>query len=353
MHKESSKEPSQVPGKASGEGRSPEESGSLLRVGVIGAGHLGRIHLKLLRELEGISLVGFYDPDEAAAAAAERDFALPLYASPEALCQACQALVIVSSTPAHFANAEAALTRGRHVFIEKPLAATLDQARQLVDLVHEAGVVAQVGHVERFNPAYLALKGHTLQPMFIEAHRLAGFNPRGTEVPVVMDLMIHDIDLILSMVDSPVRSVSASGVAVISDSPDIANARIEFVNGCVANLTASRISLKTMRKMRLFQRDAYMTMDFAEKKSEVFRLSDTETADAPFVEVNTGGKFARRYIAFEQPQTEPVNAIQEELRAFRDAIVNGTEPPVTVWDGYRAQEVAQQILDRIDLNLNV
>jgi len=309
--------------------------------------------MKLLRELEGISLVGFYDPDPAACAIAEREFGLVLYASPEALCEACQALVIVSSTPAHFANAQAALTRGRHVFIEKPLAATLDEARSLVDLVHEAGVVAQVGHVERFNPAYLALKGRTLQPMFIEAHRLAGFNPRGTEVPVVMDLMIHDIDLILSMVDSPVRSVSASGVAVISDSPDIANARIEFVNGCVANLTASRISLKTMRKMRLFQRDAYMTMDFAEKKCEVFRLSDKETADAPFVEVNTGGKFARRYIAFEQPPTPPVNAIQEELRAFRNAIVSGTEPPVTVWDGFRAQEVAQQILDRINLNLSL
>ncbi len=325
----------------------------MLKVGVLGAGHLGRIHISLLRGLEDVEISGFYDPDPEACARTERELGLTLYASAIALVEASQAVVVVSSTTAHFQNAEAAITRGRHVFIEKPLAATLDQARTLVGLVQEAGVVAQVGHVERFNPAFRALKGHNLSPMFIEAHRLAGFTPRGTEVPVVMDLMIHDIDIVLSLVDSPVRQVSASGVAVISDSPDIANARIEFVNGCVANLTASRISLKTMRKMRLFQRDAYITMDFAEKKCEVFRLSDTATPNAPFVEVNTGGKFARRYIAFEQPESPAINAIEEELRCFRDAIAGKTDPPVTVWDGFRAQQVAQMILDRMNNNLSL
>ena len=324
----------------------------MLTVGVLGAGHLGRIHIKLLKELEGIELKGFYDPDEASCARVEAEFNLPLYASAESLSDAREALVIVSSTPAHFVNAQAALTRGRHVFIEKPLAATLEEARTLVSIVSEAGVIAQVGHVERFNTAYLALKGVPMQPMFIEAHRLAGFSPRGTEVPVVMDLMIHDIDIILSLVDSPVRQVSASGVAVISDRPDIANARIEFMNGCVANLTASRISLKTMRKMRLFQKDAYITMDFAEKKSEIFRLSDTETPNAPFIEVNTGGRFARRYIAFEQPESPSINAIQEELRCFSDAIAGKGEPPVSVWDGFRAQEVAHMIMDRINSNFS-
>ncbi len=298
-----------------------------------------------------MELQGFYDPDPKNASRAETEFGLPLYASAEALISACHAVVIVSSTPAHFELAKAAISKGVHVFIEKPLAATLEQAKHLLDLLPESGVIAQVGHVERFNPAFLALRDYPMDPMFIEAHRLAAFNPRGTEVPVVMDLMIHDIDLVLSLVRSPVSQVSASGVSVISDSPDIANARIEFVNGCVANLTASRISLKTMRKMRLFQRDAYITMDFAEKRAELFRLSDQGQDNGPYIEVNTGDRYARRYINFEALPGPSVNAIEEELKAFCHAIQYGTEVPVSLWDGYRAQELAQRILDRMNRNL--
>jgi predicted dehydrogenase len=316
-------------------------------MGVLGAGYLGRTHMKLLQQLEGVRVLGFHDPDAGNTRTAEQEFGLPAYLSPEALLDEVEAVVIVSSTPAHFSNAEAALSRGVHVFIEKPLAATLDEARALTRLVQEAGVVAQVGHVERFNPAFLALKGQQVEPLFIEAHRLAPFGPRGTEVPVVSDLMIHDIDLVLALVKSPLRDVHASGVAVITDSPDIANARLEFANGCVANLTASRISLKTMRRMRIFQKDAYITLDFAEKQCQMFRLADGEVEGAPYIEVNTGGRYARRYIALSQPPAPQINALLEELRQFRDCIRGGGEPDVSVWDGYRAQEVASRILERI------
>lgn len=324
----------------------------ILRVGVLGTGHLGRIHCKLLREMEGVELLGFYDPDPANVRATEETFGLPVFAGEAALIEACDAVVVVSSTPAHFENVREALVRGKPVFVEKPLAATVAQGVELVSLADEAGLPVQVGHVERFNPAWLALKDMDLQPGFIEAHRLAAFNPRGTEVSVIYDLMIHDLDLVLSIVDAPVARVSASGVAVISDAPDIANARIEFANGTVANLTASRISIKTMRRMRLFQRDAYITADFAERRSQVFRLTDgpaadTKEEDAAFIEVNTGGKFAKRYIHFDQPEAPEVNAIGEELKAFRDAVLHGSPVPVSIWDGFRALELAAQIEARV------
>jgi predicted dehydrogenase len=327
----------------------------MLTFGVLGAGHLGRIHLKLLRGLDGVEVAGFFDPDADARARAEAEFGLPAYASPAALIAASDAVVVVSSTAAHYENVREALRMGKPVFVEKPLAATAAQGHELLRLAEEAGVPVQVGHVERFNPAWLALRDMDLRPMFIEAHRLAAFTPRGTDVSVVYDLMIHDLDLILSVVDAPVARVSASGVAVISDSPDIANARVEFANGCVANLTASRISLKTMRRMRLFQKDAYITADFAERQAQVFRLTDappggpdTNPDDAAFIEVNTGGRYAKRYIHFDAPPAPEVNAIAEELRAFRDAVLGRGEAPVGIWDGFRALELAQQVHDRLD-----
>src|SRR5690606_6578677 len=250
----------------------------MLRVGVFGAGHLGKIHIQQWKEIPRVELVGFYDPDDANAALAIAQYQVPRYMDIEALLSAVDIVDIVSTTTTHHELAKICLLNGKHVFIEKPLANTLEEGRELVKLVSEANVKCQIGHVERYNPAMLALRNRKLEPMFIETHRLAQFNPRGTDVAVILDLTIHDIDIILHLVKAPVRRISASGVAVISDTADIANARIEFDNGCVANLTASRISLKKMRKMRLFQRDAYIGIDFLEKKTEVIRMKAPEEA---------------------------------------------------------------------------
>jgi len=321
-----------------------------LRIGVLGAGHLGKIHLRLLAETEGFELVGFYDPDPAQVAAAKEQFQITAFDSIESLLDAVDAVDVVTPTLSHYDCAQLALRRSKHVFIEKPVTNTLEEAESLLKLSHEANVKVQVGHVERFNPAFIAAQPYVNKPMFIESHRLAQFNPRGTDVPVVMDLMIHDIDVILSMVNSSVKRISASGVPVVSETPDIANARIEFANGCVANITASRISLKNMRKTRLFQRDAYIAIDFLKKKTEVVRLDDADTTLTPndiFIELADKRK---RRINFEFPEVPQTNAIQEELREFRDAINNGTQPPVTIQDGLNALQVAHQIVSKLHLS---
>lgn len=318
----------------------------MLKVGVFGAGHLGKFHLNNWKEIEGIELVGFYDPDDAIAANVSQKYSLQRYTDAAALMDLCDAVDIVAPTTHHFALCEMAIRRGRHVFVEKPLANTMDEARELVKLAKEANIRFQVGHVERFNPAFLALKGYQLQPMFIEVHRLAQFNPRGTDVSVILDLMIHDIDIILSIVQSNVNYISANGVAVMSDTPDIANVRIEFDNGCVANLTSSRISMKKMRKMRLFQKDAYIGIDFLDKKTEIIKLNspgdkNVFTFD---IETNTG----KKTIAIASPGVQDGNAIKMELEEFRNAIASGTETPVSVVDGFRAMDIAHQILDKIN-----
>jgi predicted dehydrogenase len=259
---------------------------------------------------------------------------------------ACDAVDIVAPTIFHFNLCEMALRKGKHVFVEKPLANTMDEARALVKLAKESNLKFQVGHVERFNPAFLALKGYPLQPMFIEVHRLAQFNPRGTDVSVILDLMIHDIDIILHLVKSNVNHISANGVAVMSDTPDIANVRIEFDNGCVANLTSSRISIKKMRKMRLFQKDAYIGIDFLEKKTEVIRLDQPGDKNVFTFDIETNN--GKKTIAIANPPIEEVNAIKMELEAFRDAILQQSETPVTVQDGFAAMEVAHQILEKIN-----
>jgi predicted dehydrogenase len=252
---------------------------------------------------------------------------------------------VVAPTNHHHELCAMLLRKGKHVFVEKPLADTMEQGRELVKLAREAGVKMQVGHVERFNPAFRALEGHHLNPMFIEVHRLAQFNPRGTEVSVILDLMIHDIDIILHLVKSDVKAISASGVAVMTDTPDIANVRIEFNNGCVANLTSSRISMKKMRKMRLFQKDAYIGIDFLEKKTEIIKLKG-EGDDALFsfdIETPQG----TRTLAIDNPEIRDLNAIRAELSAFRDAILNDTPTPVSEIDGFMAMDVAHQILKKI------
>ena len=321
----------------------------MLKIGVLGAGHLGKIHIKCIRETADYELLRFYDPDKENAGKTEKDFGVKNWASVDDLIDAVDVVDIVTPTVSHFDCAARALKKCRHVFIEKPIVTTLKEARELIKIAGEANVKVQVGHVERFNPAFLAAESRLDRPMFIETHRLAEFNPRGTDVPVILDLMIHDIDIVLSVVKSNIRKISASGVAVVSDTPDIANARIEFDNGCVANLTASRISLKNMRKSRFFQRDAYITVDFLKKEVEVVRLENVEENATPsgFILELGPGRGAKQ-ISFERPEIKPVNAIRAELESFSSAIINNTMPPVTINDGYSALEVAYKIIEKID-----
>lgn len=317
----------------------------MLKIAVFGIGHLGKYHLNNWLEIPGIELVGFFDPDDHNAKVVEEKYKLKRYMDTTALIDACDAVDIIAPTIHHYNLCEAAMRKGKHVFVEKPLANTMDEARELVKLAKESNVRFQVGHVERFNPAFLAVKDTQLQPMFIEVHRLAQFNPRGTDVSVILDLMIHDIDIILTLVKSNVSHISANGVAVMSDTPDIANVRIEFDNGCVANLTSSRISMKKMRKIRLFQKDAYIGIDFLDKKTEIIRLNTPGDKNVFTFDIETNN--GKKTIAIASPAIADVNAIKMELEAFKDAILNNTETAVTVLDGFRAMEVAHQILEKI------
>ncbi|MBX3257007.1 MAG: Gfo/Idh/MocA family oxidoreductase [Chitinophagaceae bacterium] len=317
----------------------------MLKVGIFGVGHLGKFHIENWLKIKEAALVGFYDPNDANAAVVAKKYGLQRYTDGDALLDACDAVDIVAPTNLHYDLCEKAIRRSKHVFVEKPLADTMEQAHKIVKLAKEANVKVQVGHVERFNPAYLALKEYKLNPMFIEVHRLAQFNPRGTEVSVILDLMIHDIDIILSIVKSDVRNISASGVAVMTDTPDIANVRIEFNNGCVANLTSSRISMKKMRKMRLFQKDAYIGIDFLEKKTEIIKLKEDSDIDAFTFDIETPS--GTRVIAIANPVIPEANAILQELQAFTHAVLNNTNTPVSEVDGLMAMEVAHHILQKI------
>lgn len=317
----------------------------MLKVGVLGAGHLGKIHLKLLQQSEKYDLVGFYDPDIANGQRVAGEFNYNYFENLDDLIDAVDVVDIVTPTLSHYNCAIKAITKGKHIFIEKPITNTVEEAEQIRLLVSENNLRGQVGHVERFNPAFKAIKSEIKSPMFIETHRLAEFNPRGTDVPVVLDLMIHDIDIILSVVNSPVQSINASGVSVISETPDIANARIEFENGCVANLTASRISLKNMRKSRFFQKDAYISVDFLEKKVEVVKMKDAPQYPGDFDMVLQNAEGLKKQIYFENPEIKPNNAILDELETFADAITTNTTPIVTLRDGTNALRVAHQIID--------
>ncbi len=317
----------------------------MLKVGVLGAGHLGKIHLKLLQQSTKYDLVGFYDPSEENAKKVATEFGYRAFDSISALIDAVEVVDIVTPTLSHFECAKEAIAKGKHIFVEKPITNTVSEAEAIKTLASMYHVHGQVGHVERFNPAFTAVKEMISNPMFIETHRLAEFNPRGTDVPVVLDLMIHDIDIILSVVNSKVKNISASGVAVISDTPDIANARIEFQNGCVANLTASRISLKNMRKTRFFQKDAYVSVDFLEKKSEVVKMKDVPENPDAYAMILQNAEGVKKQIYFENPTITENNAILDELETFADAIVNGTTPIVTLSQGANALRVAQQIID--------
>lgn len=320
----------------------------MLKIGVFGVGHLGKFHLNNWKEIKGVELVGFYDPSDDAAQDVTGKYQIPRFLDAERLIDAVDVIDVIAPTQYHFNLAKMAIRKGKHVFLEKPMANTMQEAQELVNLVKESRIKLQVGHVERFNPAFLAVKEMDLNPMFIEVHRLAQFNVRGTEVSVILDLMIHDIDIILNLVKSEVKLISASGVAVMTDTPDIANVRIEFNNGCVANLTSSRISMKKMRKMRLFQKDAYIGIDFLNKKSEIIKLKSPQDIDAFSFDLDT--LHGKKTIAVVNPQVPEVNAIKKELESFRDAILNNIPTQVSEVDGYRAMDVAHQILQKIKNN---
>ncbi len=317
----------------------------MLKIGLFGVGHLGKFHLNNWKEIDGIEITGFFDPNDKNAKAVTEKYGIQRYDRAEDLMSLIDAADIVAPTTYHFDLCVLAIRMGKHVFVEKPMCDTMEQAQTLVKLVKEANVKFQVGHVERFNPAFLAIQGLELNPMFIEVHRLSQFNPRGTEVSVILDLMIHDIDIILHLVKSDVKQIHANGVAVMTETPDIANVRIEFDNGCVANLTSSRISMKKMRKIRLFQRDAYIGIDFLEKKAEVIRMKNSGDEESFTFDIETNN--GKKTIAVSNPAIRDGNAIRMELEHFRDAILHNKPVPVSEVDGLRAMDVAHQILQKI------
>jgi len=327
----------------------------MLKIGVLGAGHLGKIHIKCIKETENFELVGFYDPDENITAAVATEYDIRSFNSLSELIEVSDVVDIVTPTVSHYDCAVKSLKKSKHVFIEKPVVTSPEEAKLLMDLVREANVKVQVGHVERFNPAFLAAYPYLNQPLFIECHRLAQFNPRGTDVPVILDLMIHDIDIILKVVKSNIRKISASGVPIVSDTPDIANARLEFDNGCVANLTASRISMKNMRKSRFFQRDAYIAVDFLTKEVEIIRLNDLPDKDkaGPMdMVLDLGNDKGYKQIFFDKPEIKPINAIKTELESFADSILQDKTPQVTIDEGFHALDLAHKIIEKVNSSAN-
>lgn len=317
----------------------------MLKIGVLGAGHLGKIHLRLLNQSSKYELTGFYDPSKENTEKVSAEFGYRSFNSIEELIQSVDVVDIVTPTLSHYDCAVRAIKAGKHIFLEKPISNTIEEAEHIIRLAKEYNVKGQVGHVERFNPAFKAVKDKIKNPMFIETHRLAEFNPRGTDVPVVLDLMIHDIDAILSVVKSKVKDIHATGTSVISDSPDIANARIEFENGCVANVTSSRISMKNMRKARFFQKDAYISVDYLDKICEVVKMKDAPEVPGDFDLILQNAEGVKKQIYFDNPKVDSNNAILEELETFADAINNNTTPIVTLEDGTEALRIAYRIID--------
>ena len=324
-----------------------------VKIGLIGAGHLGKIHLRCIKNVENFELIGFFDRDQKVATQVASTLHIHRFENLDDLLDEVEAIDIVTPTTSHYTLAMQALERGRHVFIEKPVTATVEQAEELLKIHQKSGLIAQVGHVERFNPAMLAIKDLNIDPKFIEVHRLANFNPRGTDVSVVLDLMIHDLDIILNLVPSKIKRILANGVCLVSKTPDIGNARIEWENGCVANVTTSRMSFKSMRKMRIFQSDAYIGLDFLEKSAQIIRMQagkmPIESTGIQTFELETADGIKTVHI--EMPETQPVNAIQMELECFADSIVNGTEPEVGIREGLRALDLAFKISSKIQENL--
>ena len=317
----------------------------MIKIGVIGAGHLGKIHIKLLNESNKYNLIGFFDRDKSISKKISEEYSCKYFNSFEELLSEVDVVDIVTPTPSHYDYAIKALEQDKHIFIEKPITSNLDEAQKLINVAKQKKLKGQVGHVERFNPAYLHAKDKISNPMFIESHRLAKFNPRGTDVSVILDLMIHDIDIILDLVKSDIKNISSNGISVISNSPDIANARIEFKNGCVANLTASRISLKNMRKLRVFQKNKYISIDFHKKDCELVIINDCNTENTSNGLTLENAEGVKKTISIDNSQIKDSNAILSELDSFADAIEKDSTPIVTLNDGYNALKIALKIIN--------
>lgn len=324
------------------------------KIGLFGIGHLGKIHAKCIQEISNASLIGIYDSDYEQAVQVGKELGVIPYRSPEELIAVSDIVDIVTTTSAHYDVAEKAMKARKNIFIEKPVTATLSEAESLLRLQQKMRVKVQVGHVERFNPAFTATQAFIRTPLFIESHRLALFNPRGNDVSVILDLMIHDLDIVLHIVQSPIIDIQASGVAIVTDSFDIANVRLHFASGCVANLTASRISLKNMRKTRIFQDNAYIGIDFLDKKSEVVQIQNvTEPLNDPFAMIlDTREGNPKKQITIKNPTIPESNAIRDELESFITAVENDQEPNVTLQDGVEVMRVAVAILEKMNKSIH-
>lgn len=313
------------------------------KIGVLGLGHLGKIHLKLLLEQSHAICSGVFDTNHTRCEAIRNRFNVHVFDSEEDLIKASDAIILVTPTPSHYQLAKQCLLHSKHVFIEKPLCSNLGDALELKKLSDSNKCIVQIGHVERFNPAFQEAQAQPIDPMFIECHRLAPFNPRGTDVSVVMDLMIHDLDLILSLVNSKVEKIDATGISIVSAAPDIANVRLTFSNGCVVNCTASRVSMKAMRKMRVFQNQNYLSMDFIEKSTERIQLHDTSPVDSKSTPIEIEGHQSKKYLEYEKSEPSNNNAIMEEQANFIDAMITGASVRVPIEDGIRCLDLALQI----------
>jgi predicted dehydrogenase len=318
-----------------------------MKIGVIGVGHLGSIHAKLWSENEDVELVGIYDTENEKAQNYAEALGIRNFADLEEVADACDAVTIATSTVHHHKVAKAMLEKGVHCLIEKPITATYEEAQDLIQTAEQNGAAIRVGHVERFNPALAALSDYKINPMFIEAHRLSQFRTRATDVSVIHDLMIHDIDIVLWLAQSKVKTIDANGVAVVTDTPDICNARITFENGMVANLTASRISANPMRKMRVFQKDAYFSIDFGKPDVEVYKIGDSEAESEGAVPAMNLGSIdsgsVKRSIFYSKPNVEQTNAIAEEQKEFVKAAEGGNSLGADARSATEALRVAEEI----------
>ena len=318
----------------------------MIKVGVIGAGHLGKIHLNILNNSD-FELVGFYDTDVFNSEKLSQEKGYFFFKELHLLIEKIDAAVIVSPTTTHFEIAKECIDKGKHIFVEKPLTNDSNEAKVIETMAMEKGIIGQVGFVERYNEAFISCREFIKNPKFIESHRLSDFNPRGTDVSVIMDLMIHDIDIILSINKSNVKKIDASGVSIISSTPDIANARIEFEDGCIANLTSSRISLKKMRKTRIFQEDAYISINFLEKEFQVVKIRDKHKGEAENSLIVKNNLGEEKVIFFENPEVQSINSIEAELNDFYESIKFNSDSKVSLNDGIKALEVAEEIMRQL------
>ena len=318
----------------------------MLNIAVIGAGHLGEFHIKLLKSSKLFNLIGFFDPNKSRVKEIIDKYNIN-FIEIDKISSLVDAVIISTPTSFHYETAVKFLNNKKHVFVEKPITSTIEQANKLIEIKKNNKLIGQVGHVERFNSAFLNIK-NALNPMFIESHRLSSYPSRGTDVSVVLDLMIHDIDIVLSLVDSKITKISANGTKIISSSPDIANARIEFENGCVANLTSSRLSLKKMRKMRVFQTDSYISLDFDSGSSEIIKIKDFDGKNKYAMTIHDS-EGVEKEIQIENVKNEKINSIEEEHKNFYYSIINKEDPIVSFEKGRNALELAIKILKLIEI----